>query len=118
MRNVSHSPAWDLPLVACCLHTGIFSASDLSSTAIMNKSGQKVVSIHCEIGAGHQYGYPGLVCGAGVLEKIPKDSNLQTFGDIGVGIKRAGGLPHSFRSCKPQLYEAVSHDSSANISRI
>lgn len=117
MRNVSHSPAWDLPLVACCLHT-VFSASDLSSTAIMNKSGQKVVSIHCEIGAGHQYGYPGLVCGAGVLEKIPKDSNLQTFGDIGVGIKRAGGLPHSFRSCKPQLYEAVSHDSSANISRI
>ena len=95
-----------------------FSTLGWNHTAIMKQSTPDGTYIHCETGAGHQYGNPDLTSCTDALVNIPQSTDYPIFSNREAEIRGASGLPYRFISCKPQLCAALTCKGPVNESHI
>ena len=97
----------------------VSNALGLNFSGATDRSGQNEVSIHCDTSVGQGYGHPSFMSCLDALRDIPEGTNLQTFGNRGINIVGAKGLPARFIGCKLlRHYSALLYASRASNSEI
>ena len=97
----------------------VSNALGLNFSGVTDQPGQNDVSIHCDTSVGQEYGHPGYMSCLDALREMPDGKNLQSFGNRGINVVGAKGLPSRYIGCKLLRHcSALSYASRASNSDI